>query len=307
MKIAFVQSMRNMSYKNGKLQVDIFQTPGRYALKYGALGYGMLHTATMAAKKFDVSVYSLSSAQISGQFNDTVDAILGCDVVAIQLNWLYESKGAIEFGRYVKDKTGVPIIYGGTHASLFAKELSQMPHIDYVIRGEAEVALIELVKNLEKGELQPNISGIVSHERDNGVTEFIEDIDDILPYDLGLVKTPIPYSVPYAVNRVRGRCSIQCDYCLGGEIDKNTNRRRMVAHSPKWVTRQIAMLKEYQPPGIAFQDNAWAFSLKYMKDVADQIARENTITAGLLPCAVLDGLALWTHWHRLLVVLHLAR
>jgi len=290
-KIAMVQSIRNLTLSpNGQLQYSLLQAKGRYAMTFGAIGYGMLHVATVLAAKHDVSVYSLPGAVLSNDMSAALQGILGSDVVGIQLNWGLETVGALAFAEYVKKHSMAKIVIGGTHASLFADTIARYPAVDYVIRGEAEQAMTALVHDIEEGRLDSSVPGVVSKTRDNGIGVFCGDIDELPPYDLSLVKTPLQLSVPFAVNRVRGTCNIACPYCLGGFISRINGRKKLAFHSPAWIARQVAMLQEFSPGNIAFQDEAWlslCHDRSYLTEVADELVREGSVND--VPFGIVDN------------------
>src|ERR1700721_2551931 len=56
----------------------------------------------------------------------------------------------VEIARAVKAwKPDFPIILGGWHPSLLPKQTLEAPYIDYVVRGQGEESLLELVQHLE--------------------------------------------------------------------------------------------------------------------------------------------------------------
>jgi len=61
---------------------------------------------------------------------------------------------------------GVPVVFGGAHATFMADEA--LEHADYVIRGEGHAAILELVEALECGGGLEEIAGL-SYHREEGV------------------------------------------------------------------------------------------------------------------------------------------
>ncbi len=57
---------------------------------------------------------------------------------------------ALEFARRLKEHLNVPFIFGGIHPTLLSESVLQHDEIDYVIRGEGEYPLEELVTSLER-------------------------------------------------------------------------------------------------------------------------------------------------------------
>lgn len=84
-------------------------------------------------------------------------------IVGLDLHWHFQSYDAIEVARKIKlAHPEVAILLGGFTASLFAEEiLRDFPFIDFVIRGDAEIPLLQLIRHFESdktyGEI-PNLA-----------------------------------------------------------------------------------------------------------------------------------------------------
>jgi len=84
-------------------------------------------------------------------------------IVGLDLHWHFQSYDVIEVARKLKQANpNVAILLGGFTASIFAEEiLRDFPPIDFVIRGDAEVPLLELVRQFRSGRAYagvPNLS-----------------------------------------------------------------------------------------------------------------------------------------------------
>ena len=96
----------------------------------------------------------------------------------------------------------IPVIIGGTHPTFLPDEA--LEYADFVIRGEGEHALVELLEYLEKGTpALMGIRGLSYRDRDgrnvhNPSREFIEDLDSFPEPDFSLVHNWSP-SNPYPV------------------------------------------------------------------------------------------------------------
>src|SRR6201990_3627843 len=66
-----------------------------------------------------------------------------------------------EIARAVKQwNPDFPIVLGGWHPSLLPKQTLQASFIDYVVRGQGEETLLELVQHIESGSSPDFVSGI---------------------------------------------------------------------------------------------------------------------------------------------------
>lgn len=157
-----------------------------------------------------------SSSQI---MHLTVEELLDPDFVipkakfiALDLHWHPQTYRVIETARLIKQSLPeVKILLGGFTASLFANEImTGFPEIDFIIKGDAEVPLVELcqgralkdIPNLvwrEGGKVRENPRNYVIDQNTFDELEYFhldlishhEVYDRIYDYENRLSKTPI--------------------------------------------------------------------------------------------------------------------
>ena len=109
----------------------------------------------------------------------------------------------------------IPVIMGGVHPTFLPDEA--LEYADFVIRGEGEHSLVELLEYLENGTpALMGIGGLSYRNRDgrnvhNPSREFIQDLDSLPEPDFSLVHNWNP-SNPYPVTTSRG-CPYDCTFC----------------------------------------------------------------------------------------------
>ena len=121
---------------------------------------------------------------------------------------------AYSIGKRLK-ALGIPVIMGGAHPTFLPDEA--LDYADFVIRGEGDHSLVELLACLEKG--IPSLTGIkgVSYRDRHGrpvhnpSPEFIQDLDSLPLPDFSLVHKWNPSNV-YPVSTSRG-CPYDCTFC----------------------------------------------------------------------------------------------
>jgi len=210
-------------------------------------------------------------------------------VVAIPLHFHQQSYDVMRIAKEIKqERPGTFILSGGFTASFFHREiLSSFSQIDAIIRGDAEVPLIEFLKALkEKRSLEaiPNLTWRRDGEiRENPLTYVAseDDLDRSSDINLSLLhnkETYIHYiGMPFVwakglskeenrkyfhlgfpifpLNVGRG-CLGNCTWCGGGvEAQQIINGRRgVVFRSPEGVARTMAEAMElgYEMFNIAF-------------------------------------------------------
>jgi radical SAM superfamily enzyme YgiQ (UPF0313 family) len=109
----------------------------------------------------------------------------------------------------------IPVIMGGAHPTFLPDEA--LEYADFVIRGEGEHSLVELLEYIDKGvpELR-DIKGLSYRGGDgkhihNPSREFIEDLDGLPTPDFSLVHNWTP-SNTYPISTSRG-CPYDCKFC----------------------------------------------------------------------------------------------
>jgi radical SAM superfamily enzyme YgiQ (UPF0313 family) len=70
-------------------------------------------------------------------------------------------KETVEIARAIKDRQPeFPIILGGWHPSLLPTQTLEAPYVDYVVRGQGEEALMELIQHIESRSAPDLVAGI---------------------------------------------------------------------------------------------------------------------------------------------------
>jgi len=139
------------------------------------------------------------------------DAI-GFQVLSANYPWAVETASEIK-----KLLPEVPIIFGGYHPTASPKFVMEHQCVDYVIRGEAEHAFLDLIQMLEAGEVDPATPNLVMRHNgdyiENDVRPYINDLD-ILPFpDKDLFYSyGSPFDIAHMIMTRRG-CPYGCTFC----------------------------------------------------------------------------------------------
>lgn len=173
------------------------------------------------------------------------------DVVAIGLNWVHKSLGAIQTARLVRHYApSALVVIGGQHATLFAEELAATRgrFVDVVITGDAETALLDVLLSGEGPSRGPALV-VPGHPYSDVDLLPLYDYEDVLPFE----EHPVS-----ALSTMRGRCTEGCLYCLesvGNGLPSNRPR----LHSTDWLVEQTSRLLRPGRRRITIQDPFFLF------------------------------------------------
>lgn len=203
----------------------------------------------------------------------------GVRVILIDLHWYEHCYGAIDIARLCKEvMPWAWIVVGGLTASGFSREiLERFPEIDFIIRGDAEKPLLELVRHLLKtgsrSGVQAGLGGIpnLSFRNEAGIVENAQlytassadldvlnfvDIDFMDHYQEYYVHEYIVIDIDKTLNAMQtnpyqGRwltsargCRYHCSYCGGGKDSHKmlASRMGLVPRSPQKLVDDLRNL-----------------------------------------------------------------
>jgi len=184
---------------------------------------------------------------------------------------------SLGLARALKEKLAIPVVFGGVHPTAVPEKVLANDFVDFVIRGEAEFALLDLVAHLaareprEKLLTVPNVcfrlDGAV---RLNPPRPYIADLDALPFPDKRLFFEADGFFTgnPYLIIASRG-CPYACTYCsnfmyreLYGVKARHVRRR-----SQDNVIEELALAKaRWKPARIHFVDDVFTSSPEWLAD-----------------------------------------
>lgn len=180
----------------------------------------------------------------------------------------------------IKSKLNLPVLFGGIHPTLVPEEVISRDFIDFVIAGEGEFPLLELVESLGNRQSLRKIKNLWYKEGNsiikNDLRAPISDLD-CLPFpDKELFKNDIRYRDCYMLLVGRGcpySCSFCCESFLNNLYEGGYFRRRsvnsvmdeLIQAKKRYKFRQVYF---FDP--IFFADRKWTINLlsRYSKEIA---------------------------------------
>ncbi|MFH0907060.1 MAG: radical SAM protein, partial [bacterium] len=181
----------------------------------------------------------------------------------------------------IKNISNIPIVFGGVHPTAVPEKVLSNDFIDFVIVGEGEFAMLDLIEHLFQGkpinELfdVPNIC--FKHENRiylNSPRPYIRDLDS-LPFpdkQLFFDQEPFFRKNPYLIMTSRG-CPYNCNYCSNNmfrnlySCEKQSVRRR----SPDNVIEELLMSKKrWDIKRVYFMDDVFTFSTPWLREFIEK-------------------------------------
>jgi hypothetical protein len=221
------------------------------------------------------------SGEIEGDLGSFLDKILnsipmeGFNIIGFSIYTFYHFLFALMLSKRIKQKTGIPIVFGGPFINLYGCLYPDaFNSIDYMIVGDGRVPLLKLIDYLQGKTGISEIPNLIY--KDNGKVatnprEYypIEDIPipdfEGLPMHLykrpqfGYIYTTI---LPYQISRnCTGRCSF-CNY-------KNVNRPIEFKSYDKVINELMQMKERYKSKRFYFCDDTINNSYEYLEGLCN--------------------------------------
>ena len=191
--------------------------------------YGLpLIGSVLAEAGFDVTVF------VEHIQRPSWEAIAAADLVCLSTLSAGAEK-TYRLGDRIRAELGIPVVVGGTHATYFDRDVLQ--YADYVVRGEGDETILDLVDALSTGRDPASVDGIsfmrggevVRTPRRPGPQRF-----DTIP-DFGLIAGYRPMSrwdmlrqlrLPLVTVQASRGCHFHCTYCIVDTMFGGVYRKR---------------------------------------------------------------------------------
>lgn len=192
--------------------------------------------------------------------------IFGISCLTAHASRVYELSTWLK-GRY-PDST---VILGGLHVTALPEEALSVQGVDYVVRGEGEEILLNLIRAIRDRKDASHLEGISF--RDPRTGEFIhnpdapliQNLDEIPIFPYHLFDNP-RYDMGFVMT-ARG-CPYKCTYCSQRLLTGLTYRW----HSPDSVMQMLdIVINRYGSRYIALYDDNFSFNKRRVKELCDAI------------------------------------
>ena len=192
-----------------------------------------------------------------------------------------ELKNISKLCKVFKEKFGqVYIVLGGPHPTAMPQEtLEQIPECDFVVRGEGEHTVYDLINTLSNGEDLRKLKGISFRTNDNGGifncldANTITNLDEIpFPDRLSLMEnyrkgkySSILYGNPSDCIMTSRGCPLACKFCFKIEDQYRSRSVENVLQELEWIMENI------RPQSIQVMDDTFTAQRMRCSQILDAI------------------------------------
>ncbi|MFA5029382.1 MAG: flippase-like domain-containing protein [Patescibacteria group bacterium] len=244
-------------------------------------------------KVLDCPMEDISNEEIVSRIVAEDPDAIGITVLTFSLIDVYLIAQAVR-----KANPQIKIILGGPHTYLYPEETINNDFVDYLVVGEGEIALAELLDNLDNPEKTKNIKGLIFKEGgkiiNTGKRELIQDLDS-LPFP---ARELTPYKKYYSIVAQKNPttimftsrgCPYQCLFC-----DRPHMGKAFRARSAPNVVAEMEEIKKLGIKEIFIYDDTFTIDRQRVIDICrliiqkglkinwDVRARVNTVDEELL-------------------------
>jgi radical SAM superfamily enzyme YgiQ (UPF0313 family) len=175
-----------------------------------------------------------------------------------------------------KELADVPIIFGGSHATLLPEQCLKVESIDYVMRGECEKTILQFLSFIEGG-LEISQVNNLSYRDESG--KIVHNLMEMSIKNLDEIPFPDRDSLLYKDNytsedmgmimATRG-CPFNCTYCA------HIFGRKVRKRSVKNVLEEIQHVKrKYGTIQFSFKDDTFAMDKKWVSQLCNWLIEED--------------------------------
>lgn len=238
---------------------------------------GILYLASSVKKRtswqvefVDCAVERLSFEQIRARIEEARPDALGVTVTTHQL------LDCMEVAKIAKElDSGIKVIFGGPHVHIYPRETLGNDCVDFVITGEAEFPLSDLLNSWAQPSVFNTIPGLYFRDFNSILSGpaplMVNDLDS-LPYPDRAISKYRLYASPLAKRKIvtsmitsRG-CPFQCIYC-----NRPNMGSRFRARSAKNVVDEMQECAELGIRHIKIYDDTFTIKKKRVLDICDEI------------------------------------
>ncbi len=188
---------------------------------------------------------------------------------------------AFKLAKAVKKAMDVPVVLGGPHPTTIPEDTILRDEVDFVVRGEGERTLIELIGCIEAGKGYEEVKGLVFKREGKAVynppREFIDDLDSLpwpayhlLPVSRYKTRSYSDNGKPWVSMCGSRGCPSMCNFCAATVM----HGRKVRFRSPSDILAEMEHLRDkYGIGNITFIDSTMNISREKITQLCDLIIK----------------------------------
>ncbi len=240
---------------------------------------GLLSIATYlqlkghCVKIYDRTVCKTELAEVLTEFKPQL-----CGISLVSYRSIYDTLDIAE----KLNKQGLPVIIGGTLASVLPNAVLKYDFFDAISLGEGEETWAELAEYYSGKISSLNEIAGLAYKGSDGKTIFTAqrpfmDLSLIPPLDWTLLDVPKYFQTSYGCKKMlylyaaKG-CPFGCTFCYNKFFHKSTYRKRPLE---TLLTEIKFLVKNYGLDGVYFADEMWCTSKSEMHEICDSLKALN--------------------------------
>lgn len=238
---------------------DLKETPPNIPL-------GLIYIGTVLKQKHSVKIYDRNIRKTDNELVRELDNFKP-DIVGVTSMTGMMLRDAIKVSKIVRENTKAIIVWGGVHASLRPKNTLKNDFVDYVVRGEGELAMLEMANLFDKG--KKNFSKL-KNVNFNPMREFV-DLNKIPFPDYDLID--MTRYEPLCISTSRG-CPHRCAFCYNDGFWGKEGMKRLRSYSAENSIKMITYLtKKYNRKRIQILDDNFGCELDRTQKICEGISK----------------------------------
>lgn len=251
---------------------------------YNSIGLGSLAAVALQeghdVKVVDCEALGFDYRDLEREISDYNPDLVGLQTFCTTIDRCHRCAQIVK-----KVNPGTPVVFGGVQVSLFPEESLRTPEVDYVVQGEGEVALLNLLKYLEGKLARDQVLSLIYKEsngsdpviRRNRIQPLIQDLDS-LPYP---ARHLFPIDRYHSSAQLRGSrtlhlmssrgCPYRCSYCTSHMTFGKTHR---------WMSTEKVMgeirhlMDDFGVDGIQFYDETFTMNRPRVMELMDAMIEQ---------------------------------
>ena len=206
----------------------------------------------------------------------TITADFAPDIVGVSVN-TFILLDALDIAKMVKHRDHrTMVVFGGVHPTLYPAESINYPNVDYLIRGEGELAFSQLVQHIAQNRPVDDIPGVISKSTLHPAQVPVQKISDLdtLPYpawhlvDLGKYKSQGKRVLWLWTSR---GCSGKCTYCHISAYEQTFR-----AHSARYIYDHVVdALTRYNLDEFQIGDDCFTLNKARVREFCELLISNN--------------------------------